>query len=306
MDLASLEIFQIVAAEMSVTKAAARLGRAQSNVSTRIQQLEESLGAALFSREGKRMALTEQGRVLMDYSMRLLALADEARQAMHPTQPNGTLRIGAMESTAATRLPAVVGAFHRQWPGVDLKVSTGHSLGLLRALDDGLIDCAYIALPPHEHGSAQTLLAAQNLDGRAVFREQIMLLISAARPTLVAPGDAPLRLAAFKAGCTYRALGQRWIADQWPDGAQRLHIEDVTSYDEMIARVAAGQCASFVPQSVLERNGPMAGIQATHALDVDTWLVHRNGYATPAFAQLSALSGQSPTSIALPEKGTLQ
>lgn len=306
MDLASLEIFQVVVAEMSITKAAARLGRVQSNVSTRIQQLEESLDAALFVREGKRLALTEQGRVLMEYSSRLLALADEARQAMHPTQPNGTLRIGAMESTAAVRLPAVVGAFHRQWPGVELKVNTGHSQGLLRALDDGLIDCAYIALPPHEHDSAQALLAAQNLSGRAVFDEQLMLLTSASHRFSLAPGDAPLRLAAFKAGCSYRALGQRWIADRWPDSAQRLHIEEVASYDEMIARVAAGQCASFVPQSVLQRNGAMAGIQATHALNVDTWLVSRHGYSTPALTQLSALSGPSPAPIALPEKGTLQ
>jgi DNA-binding transcriptional LysR family regulator len=132
-----------------------------------------------------------------------------------------------------------------------------------------------------------------------------MLLISASRPFSVETGDAPLRLAAFKSGCSYRALGQRWIAHHWPDSVQRLHIEDVASYDEMIARVAAGQCASFVPHSVLERNGAMASIQAIHALDAETWLVNRQGYSTPALSQLSALSGQSPAPIALPIKGTL-
>ena len=52
MDLAALEIFRAVAAEGSVTRAAERLGRVQSNVTTRVQQLEEQLGAPLFLRSG--------------------------------------------------------------------------------------------------------------------------------------------------------------------------------------------------------------------------------------------------------------
>ncbi|MCS3468763.1 DNA-binding transcriptional LysR family regulator [Pseudomonas sp. JUb42] len=293
MDLATLEIFQVVVAEMSVTKAAARLGRVQSNVSTRIQQLEEELGTALFVREGKRLRLTERGAVFLDYAKRLLALADEARQAMHPTQPGGTLRIGAMESTAATRLPAVVSAFHQQWPAVDLKVSTGHSQGLMAALNDDMLDCALLALPPHEPGSAEALLASQNLVGRAVFHEQIMLLVAASHPFALAPDDSSLRLAAFKSGCSYRALGQRWLAEHWPKTANSMEIQDIASYDEMIARVAAGQCASFVPRSVLERNAPLPGIRVTHALDADTWLVTRVGFKTAAFERFSALTGQS-------------
>lgn len=58
MDLAALEIFRTVALEGSVTRAAERLGRVQSNVTTRVQQLEEQLGATLFLREGRRMVLS--------------------------------------------------------------------------------------------------------------------------------------------------------------------------------------------------------------------------------------------------------
>ena len=64
MDLAALEIFRAVALEGSVTRAAERLGRVQSNVTTRVQQLEEQLGATLFLREGKRMVLTPAGGAL--------------------------------------------------------------------------------------------------------------------------------------------------------------------------------------------------------------------------------------------------
>ncbi|MBF9267295.1 LysR family transcriptional regulator, partial [Paracidovorax cattleyae] len=92
MDLSALEIFRAVAAEGSVTRAAERLGRVQSNVTTRVQQLEEQLGATLFLREGRRMALTPAGTSLVAYADRLLALAEEARQALHPGTPVGRLR----------------------------------------------------------------------------------------------------------------------------------------------------------------------------------------------------------------------
>src|SRR5690606_13493663 len=58
LDLAALEIFRAVAAQGSVTRAAEQLSRVQSNVTTRVRQLEADLGTVLFLREGKRMALT--------------------------------------------------------------------------------------------------------------------------------------------------------------------------------------------------------------------------------------------------------
>ncbi|MEG0881337.1 MAG: LysR family transcriptional regulator, partial [Janthinobacterium sp.] len=80
MDSESLRIFCSVASELSVTQAAARLARAPSSVTTRIQQLEADIGAALFVRTNKRMALTAAGERFLEYAQRLLALA-EAPQA---------------------------------------------------------------------------------------------------------------------------------------------------------------------------------------------------------------------------------
>ncbi|HEN8642627.1 TPA: LysR family transcriptional regulator, partial [Pseudomonas aeruginosa] len=120
MDLSSLEIFRAVAHEASVTRAAQQLQRAQSNVTTRIRQLEEDLGVELFLRDGKRMSLTERGSEFLAYAEQLLALADEARQSMHPTEPGGRLRLGSMESTAASRLPALLASYHKACPRVAL------------------------------------------------------------------------------------------------------------------------------------------------------------------------------------------
>src|SRR5437868_6130885 len=75
MDLAALAIFRAVVRENGVTRAAAKLHRVQSNVTTRIKQLEEELGAALFVRDGRRLVLTPAGHTLLPYAERLLALA---------------------------------------------------------------------------------------------------------------------------------------------------------------------------------------------------------------------------------------
>lgn len=76
MDLAALAIFRAVVHENGVTRAAAKLNRVQSNVTTRIKQLEEELGAPLFVRDGRRLVLTPAGETLLPYAERLLALAD--------------------------------------------------------------------------------------------------------------------------------------------------------------------------------------------------------------------------------------
>jgi len=126
MDLSDLQIFSAVVHEGSVTRAAERLRRVQSNVTTRIRQLEEDLRVTLFIREGKRLHLAPAGQVLLGYAERLLALAEEARGAVHDEQPRGTFRLGAMESTAAVRLPGLLSEYHKRHPGVVLELRTGN------------------------------------------------------------------------------------------------------------------------------------------------------------------------------------
>ncbi|MDL2424653.1 LysR substrate-binding domain-containing protein, partial [Pseudomonas sp. BAgro211] len=116
--------------------------RVQSNVTTRIRQLEEDLGAALFLRDGKRMTLTDQGREFLRYAEQLLALASEARQSLHPHSATGSLRLGSMEASAASRLPEPLARFHRAYPEVELHMTTGHSQKLLGEVLNRQLDCA--------------------------------------------------------------------------------------------------------------------------------------------------------------------
>ena len=80
----------------------------------------------------KRLHLSPAGQVLLDYADRLLALADEARHAVQDPRPRGIFRLGAMESTAAVRLPGPVSEYHRLYPEVVFELRTGNPPALVK------------------------------------------------------------------------------------------------------------------------------------------------------------------------------
>lgn len=282
MDLSSLEIFRAVAHEASVTRAAQQLQRAQSNVTTRIRQLEEDLGVELFLRDGKRMSLTERGSEFLAYAEQLLALADEARQSMHPAEPGGRLRLGSMESTAASRLPALLASYHKACPRVALEVSTGTS----RALFDGVrarrLDCARVAAGPGWAGE----LDGSGLRGEPLFREELLMILPAEHPPVHDVAEVRLRtLAGFARGCTYRQLAEDSLGTP-------LTVQEVGSYHAILACVAAGACVGVLPRSVLQLLGTPP-LRSLPLAEVDTWLVWREGYATAAFERWRGVLGQA-------------
>lgn len=293
MDLTSLEIFRAVADEQSVTRAAQHLQRVQSNVTTRIKQLEDELGVHLFLREGKRMTLTDKGREFLAYAERLLALAAEARQSMHPGVAGGTLRLGSMESTAASRLPPILARYHRAHPGVALEVSTGTSQALIEGVLSSRIDCALVAHPDalrREDLRGQAL--ERGLCAMPAFNEELVMVLPPDHPPAASPGDIRVgTLACFARGCTYRMLAERWLAGQRTEGTP-LQVREVGSYHAILACVSAGDSAGIVPRSVLSLYRESPAVTTLAVMPVDTLLVWREGYATAAFQRLrEAIAG---------------
>ena len=90
MELSDLHIFRTVVREGGIVRAARRLHRVPSNITTRIQQLEASIGVQLFTRERHRLALSQSGERLLVYADRMLLL-DQGRTVAHST-PDEVLR----------------------------------------------------------------------------------------------------------------------------------------------------------------------------------------------------------------------
>ena len=276
LDLAALEIFRTVAAEGSVTRAAERLQRVQSNVTTRVRQLETDLGTPLFLREGKRMALTPEGEVLRGYADRLLALAEEARQAVRPGAPTGRLRLGSMESTAASRLPEPLAQLHRRWPQVALELTTAPTRVLVERLRAHTLDAVLVAWPPGQPPDP-------TLETRHVFTEELVLVLPPGHPPITSPQDVqPGTLAVFEPGCTYRGIAQAWFAPL----PQPLQLLELGSYHAILASVAGGGSVGIVPRSVLQLSPHAALLVEQPLTTIETLLTWRQGYRSAALDAL--------------------
>lgn len=279
MELEDLAIFRTVVHEGGILKAARKLHRVPSNVSTRIRQLESSLGTELFHRDRQRLVVSRSGHRLLDYAEQLLRLSAEAKAAVSGAAPGGVLRIGALESTTASRLPAVLAAFHRRYPDVHVELSTGTNDALVAALAARRIDAAFVAEAPHDAA----------VEAMPLFRERLVLISPA--------GHAPVRRAqdvaadtviAFPNGCAYRRVLIRWLGDR---RIAAMRVLDLGSYHAIVACVAAGAGVALVPEAVLAtlKSPPVERhpLPAVHA-QVTTPLIWRAGEVPAALAALQA------------------
>ncbi|HLI99537.1 MAG TPA: LysR substrate-binding domain-containing protein [Bradyrhizobium sp.] len=238
MDLSDLRIFSAVIHEGGVTRAAARLNRVQSNVTTRIRQLEEDLGVALFIRGGKRLHLAPAGQVLRGYAERLLALADEARGAVRDAKPRGAFRLGSMESTAAVRLPRLLSEYHRRHPEVTLELRTGNPQILASAILAGELDAALVAEP----------IADAPFEKVLAFEEELVIVRPAGHPPIGKKGVLPRTVLVFEHGCPHRKRLEDWYASRHQMPERTIEL---TSYHAILGCVVAGMGISLVPKSVL-------------------------------------------------------
>ncbi|MGG1944038.1 LysR substrate-binding domain-containing protein [Trinickia sp. NRRL B-1857] len=282
MDLAALTIFRAVVRENGVTRAAAKLNRVQSNVTMRIKQLEEQLDTQLFVREGRRLVLTPAGRTLLPYAERLLALADEARHALREDRPRGKLALGAMESTAASRLPRILATYHQHWPEVELELATGTTGCLIDRVREFEIDAALIATPP------DASVLTDEFDSVPVFDEQLVMVTPRGHRAIRAANDVALStLVAFERGCAYRGYVERWYAEH---GLRPARTLELGSYHAIIACVAAGAGVAVAPRSVLDLLPGGAREVAIHPLGplgaVPTLLIWRRGHDSAALRAL--------------------
>ncbi|WP_242887416.1 LysR family transcriptional regulator [Actinomadura litoris] len=120
MELRQLRTFEAVVAHRTVTEAANALGLAPSSVSEQVRALERSLDVPLFERGPKGMRLTPAGERLREWAGRLLRQAEEARLDVAGTRP--PLRLGALETIAATHVPGVLARLAERRPGLRVEV----------------------------------------------------------------------------------------------------------------------------------------------------------------------------------------
>jgi DNA-binding transcriptional LysR family regulator len=282
MDLSDLRIFSAVVREGGVTRAAERLHRVQSNVTTRIRQLEDDLGEALFVREGKRLHLAPAGQMLLGYADRLIELAEEARAAVQDPRPRGLFRLGAMESTAAVRLPEALSEYHRRYPDVALELRTGNTDVLATAVLAGELDAAFVTDPT----------ADAPFESVFAFEEEPVIVSAAGHPPFGKKGGLPRTILTFEHGCPHRKRLEKWYANR---GEMPERTIELSSYHAMLGCVVAGMGIALWPRSVLT-TVPESKRLKVHPLPpgdnrADTVLIWRKGAGSPKILALQELLG---------------
>lgn len=287
MELSDLTVFRTVVQAGGITRAAEKLNRVQSNVTTRIRQLEDQLGVALFIREGKRMHLSPAGKVLLDYADRLLDLAHEARESVQDAKPRGLFRLGAMESTASVRLPAPLSEYCRRYPEVTFELHTGNCDGLTNLLLRGEIDAAVTAGP----------IPDAPFEKIPIYEEELVMVAAAGHPPINSPRDAGSRaVLVFETGCPYRRRLEEWFALK---GEMPERMIEISSYHAMLGCAVVGMGISLLPRMVLD-TFPERKRLSIHPLPQGlnkavTWLVWRKGARSPKLnALVEILAPQKP------------
>jgi DNA-binding transcriptional LysR family regulator len=170
MEMTQLEFFVKVVEQGSFSKAADVVCRTQPAVSIAIRRLEEEIDAPLFDRSQKTPTLTAAGEVVHDYAKRILALRDQAREAVDQlrTLQRGCVRIGANESTSLYLLPQVILAFREKHPEVKVEIFRQLSERLPRDVLDRNVDFGVLAFEPID----------RDLESFCVLRDELVLILN--------------------------------------------------------------------------------------------------------------------------------
>jgi DNA-binding transcriptional LysR family regulator len=142
-ELRHLRTFQAVVRHRTVTDAANALDLAPSTVSEQIRALETSLDVALFERTARGMRLTAHGERLLPWAQRLLDQAEQARREVR--RQRQVLRLGALETIAATCVPPVLARLAERRPDVEVQVSAAtNRTDLLAEVAAGTLDAVLL------------------------------------------------------------------------------------------------------------------------------------------------------------------
>lgn len=272
MDPTALATFSAVARHGSVSAAALDLHTVQSNVTTRLKQLEAELGVTLFTRHARGVTLTEPGTRLLAYAGRFSALEAEARAVVRDDGlVRGSLRLGSMETTAAVRLPALLGRFHRTHPGVQLEVRTGPTAELLELLLARRLDLALIAAP----------IDHPEIVATPVFQEELVLVSAKQSADIGARlADGGLTVIVFRQGCSYRQRMEAHFSERGWLPFRRLEFGTL---EGMLGCVVADVGVTVLPNSAIEQYRdrsrlqikPLTNSSNNKRLFVETLLVRR-------------------------------
>jgi LysR family hydrogen peroxide-inducible transcriptional activator len=290
MELHQLRYFVAVADTGNFSRAAERCHVSQPSLSQQILKLETHLRQRLFDRLGRKVLLTDAGRLLLARAVTILANVDDAERRLRSGDevPGTRFSVGAIPTIAPFLLPAVVERHLRRWPGVELDVEEDVTARIVQAVAAGELDLGLTALPIDD----------ERLRAEPLLTEPLLLALPPrhrlTRRARITPDH--LREERFILLGEMHCLGEQVLSFCRASGCQPRITCRSAQIATIQALIAAGQGISLLP--AMARTGrdcrlvyrTLAEGQPTRTL-VAIW--HRHRYRSPAaerfLAELRAL-----------------
>ncbi len=232
-----LRIFTKVAELGSISHVAKELNYVQSNISSRIQKLEEDLNVTLFFRSKQGMQLTPEGKVLVEIAYKIIELSDKMMQvAKSGGLPVGKLEIASVETVI--KLPLILSKFNKNYSSVDLRLATGVTTELRDKVLNYQLDGAFV--------TKSRLTSHPELQELDVFEEKLVLIADEKVENLSELLERPLL--SFSDGCGYRAKFHEWLK---ASGLEATKNMELGTLETTLGSVISGLGIAFVPYSAV-------------------------------------------------------
>jgi DNA-binding transcriptional LysR family regulator len=254
--MASLEnfrivVFRAVAEQLSFRKAAEELYLTQPAVSLQIKALEEDLGVQLFDRTGAHITLTNAGRVLLDYAIRVNSLLVEAEHEIGALSGEhaGQLALGASTTIAQYVLPRLLGEFCKDHPRVYPTLISGNTEHIVEAVEKQKIALGFIEGPAR----------SRDVKTEPFLQDELVLIVSAAHEWAERAYVSSTELASIPLLMRERGSGTRHVIEMALErqGVKRssLHIVmELDSTEAIKSAVEAGLGVGFVSRWAIAKD----------------------------------------------------
>ncbi|WP_176594503.1 LysR family transcriptional regulator [Sphingobium sp. EM0848] len=247
MDIRQLRYFLAVAAERNFSRAAERLNMAQPPLSRQIQQLEQEVGATLFDRDARPMALTGAGRLFYEHAVQVTRRLEELKDAMRSFVSANRPRfvVGFVPSVLYARLPDIIRNFRKTVPNVELSLVEMMSIEQIVALKEGRIDVGFGRLRFEDPAIEREVLREEELVAALPLGHRLL------------KGERPIDLTALsdEAVIVYPREPRPSYADQVlsllrDHGVTPAAVHEVRELQTALGLVAAEVGICIVPSSV--------------------------------------------------------
>jgi DNA-binding transcriptional LysR family regulator len=251
--LQQLRILKAVATEKNFTKAAEVLYLSQPSLSKQIKTLEKNLDILLINRENNKISLTENGKVFLQYSERILALCEESCRALIDLKngDRGNLTVGASQTIGTYLMPRVLALFAQNYSQIDLKVQVNSTRLIANNVLNREIDIAVVG------GEIPNELK-KNLTIKHFVEDELSLIISKSHPfakkkKINKENLYYLNFITLNSNSTIRKFIDNILIQNGIETKQLKIIMQFNSIEGIKTAVSLGLGAAFVSSSAIEK-----------------------------------------------------